>query len=87
MKNSKHYKATLTKTFKCPIRAQRIINKFESKYDINVSCESHIKYNCITGDKEMAVSKREPNRPTKPKPKKSKSTSNSAEHKKYARKK
>ena len=81
-------KKSLTKTFKCPARAQRIINKFESKYDINVSCDSHIKYNCkLTGDKEMAISKREPNRPTKPKPKKSKSTSKSSEHKKYARKK
>jgi hypothetical protein len=49
----------------------------------NVSCEPHIKYNCkLTGEKEMAISIRKPN---KPKPKKSKSTSKSGEHKKYAR--
>ena len=83
MKNSKHYKATLTKTFKCPIRAQRIINKFESKYDIKVSCESHIKFNCkITGDKEMPRS-RAPKKPKKSTTGSKKKTSSSAEHKKY----
>jgi hypothetical protein len=46
--------------------------------------QAHIKYNCkLTGDKEMAVSIRKPNR-SKPKKSKSKSTSKSSEHKKYA---
>jgi hypothetical protein len=76
---------TLTKTFKYPARAQRIINKFESKYDIKVSCETHIKYNCITGDKEMPRS-RAPKKPKKSTTGSKKKTSSSSEHKKYAQK-
>jgi len=39
VKCSKSYKATLTKTFNCSLRAQRVINKFEAKYDKRESQE------------------------------------------------